>query len=75
MSGNKSMVGDPINFCGLVYGPMNENGLIFLFGKVVEDLLQGKIIEYTRMGPEATFKKAKRQKNKTDEQGSLLNAD
>ncbi|MGZ4928527.1 MAG: DUF5655 domain-containing protein [Halobacteriota archaeon] len=35
---NKSIVGDLINFRGLVYSPMNENGVIFLFGKVVEDL-------------------------------------
>jgi hypothetical protein len=34
----KSIVGDLINFRGLVYSPMNENGVIFLFGKVVEDL-------------------------------------
>ena len=34
----KSIVGDLINFRGLVYSPMNENGVIFLFGKVIEDL-------------------------------------
>lgn len=34
----KSVVGDLINFRGLVYSPMNENGVIFLFGKVMEDL-------------------------------------
>ncbi len=34
----KSIVGDLINFRGLVYSPTNENGTIFLFGKVVEDL-------------------------------------
>ncbi|NMC60050.1 MAG: hypothetical protein GYA51_11835 [Candidatus Methanofastidiosa archaeon] len=33
-----SVVGDLINFRGLVYSPMNENGVIFLFGKVLEDL-------------------------------------
>ena len=33
-----SVVGDLINFRGLVYSPMNENGVIFLFGKVMEDL-------------------------------------
>ena len=32
-----SVVGDLINFRGLVYSPMNENGVVFLFGKVVED--------------------------------------
>ena len=34
----KSIVGDLINFRGLVYAPMNENGVIFLFGKVADDL-------------------------------------
>ncbi len=35
---SKSIVGDLINFRGLVYSPLNENGVIFLFGKVIEDL-------------------------------------
>jgi hypothetical protein len=35
---DRSIVGDLINFRGLVYSPLNENGVIFLFGKVVEDL-------------------------------------
>ena len=34
----KSIVGDLINFRGLVYSPINENGVIFIFGKVIEDL-------------------------------------
>lgn len=34
----KSVVGDLINFRGLVYSPVNENGVIFIFGTVVEDL-------------------------------------
>ncbi len=34
----KSIVGDLINFRGLVYSPTNENGVIFLFGKVMEDI-------------------------------------
>ena len=34
----RSIVGDLINFRGLVNSPVNENGVIFLFGKVVEDL-------------------------------------
>ncbi len=34
----RSIVGDLINFRGLVYSPLNENGVIFLFGKVIEDL-------------------------------------
>lgn len=33
-----SIVGDLINFRGLVYSPINENGVIFLFGRVTEDL-------------------------------------
>lgn len=33
-----SIVGDLINFRGLVYSPINENGVIFLFGKVTNDL-------------------------------------
>ena len=34
----KSIVGDLINFRGMVYSPLNEMGVIFLFGKVIEDL-------------------------------------
>ncbi|KXB03957.1 hypothetical protein AKJ47_01240 [candidate division MSBL1 archaeon SCGC-AAA261G05] len=34
----RSIVGDPINLKGLVYGPINENGVIFLFAKVHEEL-------------------------------------
>jgi hypothetical protein len=34
----KSVVGDLINFRGLVYSPINENGVIFIFGKIIEDL-------------------------------------
>lgn len=34
----KSVVGDLLNFRGLVYAPINEQGVVFLFGKVVEDL-------------------------------------
>jgi hypothetical protein len=32
------LVGPPINFRGLIYAPLNENGVIFLFSKVAEDL-------------------------------------
>jgi hypothetical protein len=35
---DKSIVGDLINFRGLVYAPLNENGVVYLFGKVTEDL-------------------------------------
>lgn len=38
MSGEESIVGDLINFRGLVYAPLNENGVVFLFGKVLDDL-------------------------------------
>jgi predicted transport protein len=34
----KSIVGDLINFRGMMYSPLNEMGVVFLFGKVVEDL-------------------------------------
>jgi hypothetical protein len=35
---DKSVVGDLINFRGLVYAPINENGVILLFGRVMHDL-------------------------------------
>jgi len=35
---DKSLVGDLINFRGLVYSPVNEDGVVFLFGRVVDDL-------------------------------------
>lgn len=38
MPTEESIVGDLINFRGLVYAPLNENGVIYLFGKVTEDL-------------------------------------
>jgi len=34
----KSIVGDLIDFRGLVYSPVNESGVVFIFGKVIEDL-------------------------------------
>jgi hypothetical protein len=39
----KRPVGEPINFRGLIYAPVNENGVIFLFGLVAKDL--GIIVE------------------------------
>ncbi len=33
-----SVVGDLVNFRGLVYAPINETGVVFLFGKVAADL-------------------------------------
>lgn len=38
MPKDKSIVGDLINFRGLVYSPVNEDGVVFLFGRVVDDL-------------------------------------
>lgn len=35
---HKNVVGRLIHFRGLVYSPVNENGVIFLFGKVAADL-------------------------------------
>jgi len=34
----RSIVGDPINFEGLIYGPLNENGVVFLFSKIHDKL-------------------------------------
>lgn len=34
----KSVVGPLINFRGLVYSPINEQGVVFLFGRILEDL-------------------------------------
>jgi len=35
---NTDVVGDPINLPGLVYGPVNEQGVVFLFGLLAKDL-------------------------------------
>ena len=35
---HRNVVGRLINFRGLVYAPVNENGVIFLFGKMAADL-------------------------------------
>lgn len=34
----QSIVGGLINFRGLVYSPVNEQGVVFLFGRILEDL-------------------------------------
>ena len=34
----RSIVGKLINFRGLVYSPINEQGVVFLFGRILEDL-------------------------------------
>jgi hypothetical protein len=44
----KSIVGDVINFHGLVYGPVNEMGVVALFSKISEEL--GFIIEEVKAG-------------------------
>lgn len=44
--GRRSIVGDLINFRGLVYGPVNEMGVVALFAKVCEEM--GFIIEEIR---------------------------
>lgn len=38
MPKEKSIVGDLINFRGLIYSPVNEQGVVYLFSKVAEDL-------------------------------------
>lgn len=38
MIGRKNIVGKLINFRGLVYAPVEENGVIFLFSKLTNDL-------------------------------------
>ncbi len=42
----RSIVGDAINFRGMVYGPVNEFGVVALFAKVCEEM--GFIIEEIR---------------------------
>ena len=42
----RSIVGDLINFRGLVYGPVNEMGVVALFAKLSEEI--GFIIEEVR---------------------------
>ena len=42
------IVGKLINFRGLVYAPVNEQGVVFLFGKVAHDL--GMYVELIRTG-------------------------
>ena len=42
----KRKKGDPINFRGLSYGPINESGVVFLFGMVFRDL--GFLVERIR---------------------------
>jgi predicted transport protein len=48
MLNSKNYVGKPINFRGLVYAPVEENGVIFLFSKLTQDL--GIHVETIRKG-------------------------
>jgi len=49
------ITGEPINFRGLVYAPINEQGVVFLFSKVSEDL-NIKIEEIQQGFPDAIGK-------------------
>lgn len=44
----RNIVGKLINFRGLVYAPTNEQGVVFLFGKIAHDL--GMYVELIRPG-------------------------
>lgn len=52
----ESVVGQPINYHGLVYAPANEQGVVLLFGKVFEEL--GMMVEEVKTGfPDATVRR------------------
>jgi len=44
----RNIVGKLINFRGLVYAPTNEQGVVFLFGKVAHEF--GMYVELIRTG-------------------------
>ena len=51
-----SIVGKPINYSGLIYAPMNELGVVLLFGMIFEEL--GIIVEEVRSGfPDTTIRR------------------
>jgi len=51
-----SLVGGPINYGGLVYAPVNEMGVVLLFGMVFEEL--GMIVEEVKSAfPDATIRR------------------
>ncbi|MEW6686710.1 MAG: hypothetical protein AB1393_10980 [Candidatus Edwardsbacteria bacterium] len=51
-----STVGEPINYGGLIYAPVNELGVVLLFGMVFEEL--GMIVEEVRSTfPDATIRR------------------
>ncbi len=55
-SPTKSLVGEPINYRGLIYSPVNEQGVVLLFGMVFEEL--GMIVEEVKTGfPDATIRR------------------
>lgn len=50
-----SSVGDPINYRGLIYAPVNEAGVVLLFGMLFEEM--GMIVEEVKSGfPDATVR-------------------
>ncbi len=52
----KTIVGDPLNFDGMQYSPINEQGVVFLFGKLHKEL--GIIVEAIQTGfPDAKGRK------------------
>lgn len=52
----KSVVGEPVNYRGLIYGPVNEQGVVLLFGMLFEEL--GMIVEEVKTGfPDATIRR------------------
>ncbi|MBI5573786.1 MAG: winged helix-turn-helix domain-containing protein [Elusimicrobia bacterium] len=56
----KTIVGDPLNFEGLQYAPINEQGVVFLFGKLHKEL--GIIVEAIQTGyPDAKGRKKVKQ--------------
>lgn len=61
----RSIVGDPINFKGLIYGPLNENGVIFLFSKI-HDQLDIKIEAIQATFPDARGRRKKSTKGWED---------
>lgn len=51
-----SIVGKPINYGGLVYAPINELGVVLLFGMIFEEM--GMIVEEIRSGfPDAVIRR------------------
>jgi len=44
MPKERSVVGDLINFRGLVYSPVNEQGVVYLFSNVAEDINRARPI-------------------------------